>query len=78
MSSVGLIGAFQFSSKLQSVRLYQSTGGLHIFVLAAEIIYMLFILYYMFLQVNPNKSGTAALIDCSVLYHPCICLNSDI
>ncbi|XP_049449240.1 polycystic kidney disease protein 1-like 2 [Epinephelus fuscoguttatus] len=44
------VGAFQFHSELQSVRLYQSTGGLHVFVMAAEIIYLLFILYYMFLQ----------------------------
>ncbi|TKS67513.1 Polycystic kidney disease protein 1-like 2 PC1-like 2 protein [Collichthys lucidus] len=44
------VGAFQFSSDLQSVRLYPSTGGLHIFVMIAEIIYLLFILYYMFLQ----------------------------
>ncbi|XP_041663058.1 polycystic kidney disease protein 1-like 2 [Cheilinus undulatus] len=44
------IGAFQFYSELRSVRLYQSTGALHVFVMAAEIIYMLFILYYMFLQ----------------------------
>ncbi|XP_070832678.1 polycystin-1-like protein 2 [Chaetodon trifascialis] len=44
------VGAFQFSSELHSVRLYQSPGGFHIFVMAAEIIYMLFILYYMFLQ----------------------------
>ncbi|XP_042283303.1 polycystic kidney disease protein 1-like 2 [Thunnus maccoyii] len=44
------VGAFQFHSELRTVRLYQSTGGLHIFVMAAEIIYLLFILYYMFLQ----------------------------
>ncbi|KAM4608650.1 polycystin-1-like protein 2 [Polymixia lowei] len=44
------IGAFQFRSDLQSIRLYQSTGGLHIFVMAAEIMYFLFIFYYMFLQ----------------------------
>ncbi|KAM9710551.1 polycystin-1-like protein 2 [Menidia menidia] len=44
------VGAFQFSSDLQSVRLYQSTGGLYFFVMAAEIVYMLFILYYMVLQ----------------------------
>ncbi|TKS67505.1 Polycystic kidney disease protein 1-like 2 PC1-like 2 protein [Collichthys lucidus] len=44
------VGAFQFSSDLQSVRLYPSTGGLYIFVMIAEIIYLLFILYYMFLQ----------------------------
>ncbi|XP_031725951.1 polycystic kidney disease protein 1-like 2 [Anarrhichthys ocellatus] len=45
-----VVGAFQLHSELQSVRLYQSTGGLHIFVMAAEIIYLLFILYYMFMQ----------------------------
>ncbi|XP_028289475.1 polycystic kidney disease protein 1-like 2 [Parambassis ranga] len=44
------VGAFQLHSELQSIRLYQSTGGLHIFVMASEIIYMLFILYYMFQQ----------------------------
>ncbi|TMS12993.1 Polycystic kidney disease protein 1-like 2 [Larimichthys crocea] len=43
-------GAFQFRSELQSVRLYQSTGGLHIFVMASEAIYFLFIVYYMFVQ----------------------------
>ncbi|KAI3377913.1 hypothetical protein L3Q82_009040 [Scortum barcoo] len=43
-------GAFQFRSELQSVRLYQSTGGLHIFVMASEAIYFLFIIYYMFVQ----------------------------
>uniref|UniRef100_A0A3P9CAV6 Polycystic kidney disease 1 like 2a n=1 Tax=Maylandia zebra TaxID=106582 RepID=A0A3P9CAV6_9CICH len=42
--------AFQFCSELQTVRLYQSTGGLHIFVVASEIIYFLFIIYYMFVQ----------------------------
>uniref|UniRef100_A0AAQ4Q994 Polycystic kidney disease 1 like 2a n=1 Tax=Gasterosteus aculeatus aculeatus TaxID=481459 RepID=A0AAQ4Q994_GASAC len=44
------IGAFQFRSELQSVRLYQSTGGLHVFVMASEVIYFLFIIYYMFVQ----------------------------
>ncbi|XP_038154610.1 polycystic kidney disease protein 1-like 2 [Cyprinodon tularosa] len=43
-------GAFQFRSELHSVRLYQSAGGLHIFVMASEIIYFLFIIYYMFVQ----------------------------
>ncbi|KAJ0002087.1 hypothetical protein NQD34_001883, partial [Periophthalmus magnuspinnatus] len=42
--------AFQFRSELQNVRLYQSTGGLHIFVMASEAIYFIFILYYMFVQ----------------------------
>ncbi|KAI3355890.1 hypothetical protein L3Q82_004434 [Scortum barcoo] len=49
------VGAFQFHSDLQSVHLYQSTDGLHIFVMAAEIIYLLFILYYMFLQAKLMK-----------------------
>lgn len=44
-------GAFQFRSELQSVHLYQSTGGLHIFVMASEAIYFLFIFYYMVVQV---------------------------
>ncbi|XP_022621079.1 polycystic kidney disease protein 1-like 2 [Seriola dumerili] len=44
------VGALQFRSELQSVRLYQSTGGLHIFVMASEAIYFLFIIYYMFVQ----------------------------
>uniref|UniRef100_A0A671XN96 Polycystic kidney disease 1 like 2a n=1 Tax=Sparus aurata TaxID=8175 RepID=A0A671XN96_SPAAU len=44
------IGAFQFRSELQSVRLYQSTGGLHVFVMASEAIYFFFIIYYMFVQ----------------------------
>ncbi|KAK7913117.1 hypothetical protein WMY93_013328 [Mugilogobius chulae] len=44
------IGAFQFHSELQNVRLYQSTGGLHIFVMASEVIYFIFILYYMIVQ----------------------------
>lgn len=44
-------GAFQFHSELLSVRLYQSTGGLHVFIMASEAVYFLFILYYMFVQV---------------------------
>ncbi|XP_029000907.1 polycystic kidney disease protein 1-like 2 isoform X2 [Betta splendens] len=44
------IGAFQFHSELQSVRLYQTAGGLTIFVMASEVIYFLFIIYYMFVQ----------------------------
>ncbi|MCJ8737360.1 hypothetical protein PDJAM_G00023180 [Pangasius djambal] len=44
------VGAFQYRSDLQSVRLYQSTGGFHIFMMASEAIYFLFILYYMFQQ----------------------------
>lgn len=47
-----LTGALQFRSEIQSVRLYQSPGGLHIFVMASEAIYFLFIIYYMFVQVK--------------------------
>ncbi|KAI4805593.1 hypothetical protein KUCAC02_010197 [Chaenocephalus aceratus] len=63
------VGAFQFYSELQSVRLYQSTGGLHIFVLAAEIIYLLFILYYMFLQAKLMKQQRTLLgtVDINLL-----------
>ncbi|XP_051994643.1 polycystic kidney disease protein 1-like 2 [Xyrauchen texanus] len=43
-------GAFQYRSEVQNVRLYQSTGGFHVFVMASEAIYFLFILYYMFVQ----------------------------
>ncbi|KAG9330149.1 hypothetical protein JZ751_027170 [Albula glossodonta] len=49
------VGAFQYRSELQSVRLYQSTGGMHIFVMASEVIYFLFILYYMFEQAKLMK-----------------------
>ncbi|XP_076018063.1 polycystin-1-like protein 2 [Genypterus blacodes] len=49
------VGSFVFRSELQSVRLYQSTGGLHAFVMAGEIIYFLFILYYMYLQAKLMK-----------------------
>ncbi|XP_059209203.1 polycystin-1-like protein 2 [Centropristis striata] len=54
------IGAFQFRSELQSVRLYQSTGGLHIFVMASEAIYFLFIIYYMVVQGKLMKQQRSA------------------
>ncbi|TRY93276.1 hypothetical protein DNTS_021652, partial [Danionella cerebrum] len=44
------VGAFQYRSEVQTVHLYQSTGGFHIFVMASEAIYFIFILYYMFEQ----------------------------
>uniref|UniRef100_A0A672RTA5 Polycystic kidney disease 1 like 2a n=1 Tax=Sinocyclocheilus grahami TaxID=75366 RepID=A0A672RTA5_SINGR len=47
---VVFIGAFQYRSEVQTVHLYQSTGGFHVFVMASEAIYFLFILYYMFVQ----------------------------
>ncbi|XP_027877842.1 polycystic kidney disease protein 1-like 2 [Xiphophorus couchianus] len=49
------VGAFQFYSDLQAIGLYTSTGGLYFFVMASEIIYLLFILYYMFKQVKLLK-----------------------
>ncbi|NWI70106.1 PK1L2 protein, partial [Todus mexicanus] len=44
------LGAFFTSAELQSVRLYPYTNSLHIFVIAAEVIYFLFIVYYMIVQ----------------------------
>ncbi|XP_062420899.1 polycystin-1-like protein 2 [Pungitius pungitius] len=58
------VGAFQFHSELHSVRLYQSSGNLHIFVIAAEIIHLLFILYYMFLQGKLMKQQRWAYFRC--------------
>lgn len=55
------IGAFQFTSELHSVRLYQSPGGLYFLVMVAEIVYLLFIVYYMFLQVHTNTTTTYVL-----------------
>ncbi|KAK2920185.1 polycystin-1-like protein 2 isoform X2 [Channa argus] len=54
------IGAFQFRSELQNVRLYQSTGGLTIFVMTSEVIYFLFIIYYMFVQGKLMKQQKSA------------------
>lgn len=48
------LGAFFTSAELQSIRLYPYTNSLHIFVIAAEVIYFLFIMYYMIVQVRPN------------------------
>ncbi|XP_072517247.1 polycystin-1-like protein 2 [Salminus brasiliensis] len=42
------VGAFQYRAELQNVRLFQTKDGTH--MLASEVIYFLFILYYMFLQ----------------------------
>nr|XP_020466514.1 polycystic kidney disease protein 1-like 2 [Monopterus albus] len=64
MLETAATGAFQFHSELQSVRLYQSTGGLHIFVMASEAIYFLFILYYMFVQGKLMKQQKWAYFKC--------------
>ncbi|NXN15255.1 PK1L2 protein, partial [Indicator maculatus] len=50
MFETNALGAFFTSSELQSVRLYPYTNRLHIFVVAAEVIYFLFIVYYMVVQ----------------------------
>ncbi|NXH50699.1 PK1L2 protein, partial [Dicaeum eximium] len=50
------LGAFFTSAELQSVRLYPYTDSLHIFVVAAEVIYFLFLVYYMIVQGKLLKS----------------------
>ncbi|XP_063168976.1 polycystin-1-like protein 2 [Candoia aspera] len=47
MFETSALGAFFPRAELQSIRLYPYTDGLHIFVVAAEIIYFLFVIYYM-------------------------------
>uniref|UniRef100_A0A4X2LHG8 Polycystic kidney disease protein 1-like 2 n=1 Tax=Vombatus ursinus TaxID=29139 RepID=A0A4X2LHG8_VOMUR len=44
------VGAFLPQAELQSIRLYPLTNGLHVFVVAAEAIYFLFLAYYMGIQ----------------------------
>lgn len=56
VTPVCFLGAFFTSAELQSVRLYPYTNSLHIFVVAAEVIYFLFIVYYMIIQVRPMGS----------------------
>uniref|UniRef100_A0AAY5KHI1 Polycystic kidney disease 1 like 2a n=1 Tax=Esox lucius TaxID=8010 RepID=A0AAY5KHI1_ESOLU len=50
MLETAAVGAFQFRSDLQSVQLYQSTGGLSFCLMASGVIYFLYILYYMYVQ----------------------------
>uniref|UniRef100_A0A663M0Q9 PK1L2 protein n=1 Tax=Athene cunicularia TaxID=194338 RepID=A0A663M0Q9_ATHCN len=50
MFETNALGAFFTSAELQSVRLYPYTNSLHIFVVAAEVIYFLFLVYYMIVQ----------------------------
>ncbi|KAH0619520.1 hypothetical protein JD844_000206 [Phrynosoma platyrhinos] len=47
MFETSALGAFFTRAELQSIRLYPYTDGLHIFVVAAEVIYFLFVIYYM-------------------------------
>lgn len=51
-------GTFFVHAHLQSLRLYPFTDGWHPFVVAAEIVYFLFLLYYMIVQV---RGGLVAL-----------------
>uniref|UniRef100_A0ACB8EA10 Uncharacterized protein n=1 Tax=Sphaerodactylus townsendi TaxID=933632 RepID=A0ACB8EA10_9SAUR len=50
MFETNALGAFFTRAELQSIRLYTYTDGLHIFVVAAEVIYFLFVIYYMVVQ----------------------------
>ncbi|XP_020848314.2 polycystin-1-like protein 2 [Phascolarctos cinereus] len=50
------VGAFLPQAELQSIRLYPLTNGLHVFVVAAEAIYFLFLAYYMGIQGRLMKS----------------------
>ncbi|XP_053127311.1 polycystic kidney disease protein 1-like 2 [Hemicordylus capensis] len=47
MFETNALGAFFTWAELQSIRLYPYTDGLHIFVVTAEVIYFLFVIYYM-------------------------------
>ncbi|XP_016288259.2 glycine cleavage system H protein, mitochondrial isoform X1 [Monodelphis domestica] len=49
-------GAFLPQAELQSIRLYPLTNGLHVLVVAAEVIYFLFLVYYMGNQGRLMKS----------------------
>ncbi|XP_068117923.1 polycystin-1-like protein 2 [Hyperolius riggenbachi] len=50
MLETNALGTFMTHADLQSIRLYPYTDGLHIFVVAAEVIYFLFVVYYMVIQ----------------------------
>lgn len=53
-------GTFFTHTALHSLRLYPFTDGWHPFVVAAELIYFLFLLYYMTVQVRQG----AADLEC--------------
>lgn len=67
MTPVCFLGAFFTSAELQSVRLYPYTNSLHVFVVAAEIIYFLFIVYYMIVQVRPMERLAESIILCLLI-----------
>ncbi|XP_053556626.1 polycystic kidney disease protein 1-like 2 [Bombina bombina] len=50
MFETNALGAFYTRANLQSIRLYPFTDGLHIFVIAAEVLYFLLVIYYMVVQ----------------------------
>ncbi|XP_054390399.1 polycystin-1-like protein 2 [Pongo abelii] len=52
------LGTFFTHTALQSLRLYPFTDGWHPFVLAAELIYFLFLLYYMVVQGKHMRKQT--------------------
>ncbi|XP_069594519.1 polycystin-1-like protein 2 [Ranitomeya imitator] len=50
MFETNALGSFLTRANLQSIRLYPYTDGLHIFVVVAEVLYFLFVIYYMVVQ----------------------------
>ncbi|XP_028812925.1 polycystic kidney disease protein 1-like 2 [Denticeps clupeoides] len=68
------VGAFHFRSELQTVRLYQATDGLQIFAMISEVVYIIFILYYMCEQARNIRAKKWAhfktkwnLVDLSII-----------
>ncbi|KAF7486791.1 Hypothetical predicted protein [Marmota monax] len=52
VSTLSPLGTFFTHAALQSLRLYPFTNGWHPFVVAAEIIYFIFLFYYMVVQMT--------------------------
>lgn len=63
-------GAFFTRAELQSIRLYPYTDGLHIFVVAAEVIYFLFVIYYMVEQVGACRKFPLRHTESPTLVNP--------
>ncbi|CAL8240515.1 unnamed protein product [Merluccius merluccius] len=70
-------GAFEFQCKLQNLRLYQSPGGFQVFIITVEVLYFLFVFYYMFLQGKRMKEQRWAYLRCqwNLLELSIICLS---
>lgn len=64
-------GTFFTHVNLQSLRLYPFTDGWHPFMVAAEAIYLLFLLYYIIVQVRGRLQlhGMEAAVSLSLLTH---------